>query len=174
MSRLIKISLILGLFVLAFSNFTKAQVIDPRYQSIFIYQFTKYVEWPGEAENENFVIGVMGKGAIVDELLKMASTKTVNGKTIMVNHYNESFDAKNCNMLFVAKPYSDRIEEVVEALANYPILIITESKGGAIKGASVNFILVNNRIKFEINRNSAKKANLKIRSSLLKLAKVIG
>ena len=49
-------------------------------------------------------------------------------------------------------------------------LIITEKEGLVEKGAGINFIIKNNRQKFELNKKNVEKYKLKVSSNLEALA----
>ena len=69
--------------LVAFCVSAKAQ--DEKFKALFMYNFTKYIEWPQTKQSGDFVIGVMGNSAIVSELNAIASKKTVGAQNIKVN-----------------------------------------------------------------------------------------
>jgi len=54
------------------------------------------------------------------------------------------------------------------------VLLVGEESGFAKQGAVVNFFIESNRVRFEINTEAARRAQLKISSKLLSLAKIVG
>jgi len=73
----IKFFLVGILFTLGILN-SSAQELDYRAQSLYIYKFTKFISWPEEKAEGDFVIGVFGNSPIFDELKLMASLKKAN------------------------------------------------------------------------------------------------
>jgi hypothetical protein len=68
------------LFLLAFSSlsFQQQQSFDPntKVKAVFLYNFTKYFEWPDKMKSGNFIIQVIGSNVSLNqELTKMTSTK---------------------------------------------------------------------------------------------------
>ena len=55
-----------------------------------------------------------------------------------------------------------------------PLLLVGEEPGFAEQGGTINFFLDENKIRFEINIETAKQDQLKISSKLLSLAKIVG
>ena len=49
-------------------------------------------------------------------------------------------------------------------------MTVGQTRGFVTKGVIINFVMVDNRIRFEINLNSGEEAGLKISSKLLNLA----
>ena len=50
---------------------------------------------------------------------------------------------------------------------------MSEQEGYAKLGAEINFIIINNKLKFEVNTKAIDKSGLKVRSQLLKLALIV-
>lgn len=71
--RMKRIFLLLGVVGLCLSSNAWAQ--KSKYQSIFIYNFIKYIKWPDSYNSGNFIIGVVGNSDIVASLEQMAAAK---------------------------------------------------------------------------------------------------
>lgn len=143
-------------------------------KAAFIYNFTKFVEWEEMEETPTtFVIGVIGESQIYKPLLELAATKTINNKKIEVMKCNavNPTDCK-CQILFVPESVKgkDFLKFLTELNDTKNILIISESNGFLNNGSAINFLVIENHIKFEINIGSLNKYNLKASSQLLKLA----
>ena len=76
-------------------------------------------------------------------------------------------------MLFISQEESRSLKRIALLTADQPVLLITEENGLAKKGSCINFIIVDDRLKLEINKNSVLSRNLNIASELLKLATVV-
>ena len=64
---LLSFILIGALFLAGTGNYdTNAKI-----KAVYIYNFTKYIEWPKEYREQIFVIGVLGESALFDELKTM-------------------------------------------------------------------------------------------------------
>ena len=139
-------------------------------QAMFVYNFTKYVEWPASAKSGNFVIAVYGTSAIYEELIKVADLKTAGSQAIEIKKINSVDEIASQHMVFVAQNKSKDISEVVSKIGSKPTLIITESAGLIDKGSAINFILVDNKQRFEMKKNNISDKGLKISSELEKFA----
>ncbi len=62
---------------------------------------------------------------------------------------------------------------ILSKIKGLPILTVAESSNFCQSGGIVNFILVKNKVRFEINVDAAKRTGMKISSKLLKLSKII-
>lgn len=144
-----------------------------RMHSVFIYSFTRYVQWPDAYNQGDFEILVLGDSPILDELKAMAQAKKVGDRAIRVTRIASTAEIRKCNMLFVPVEKSDQIVDVVNRVNTQSILIITEEKGLAAKGSDINFIVKDGKLAFELNQASVNKQGLKVSNELTRLAILI-
>lgn len=167
-SLLLKYSFLLLLLFSLSSNVSN----DPntKIKVIFIYNFTKYIEWPVDYKTGDFVIGVLGETSVIDELIILAQTKTVGVQKCVVKKFKSAKEITKCHMLYVPQDMSESFTDVLSKTKGMPTLLITEKEGFAKKGAIINFVSVDNKQKFELNRANASKCGLKVSSNLSTLA----
>ena len=144
-----------------------------RMHSVFIYSFTRYVQWPDAYNQGDFEILVLGDSPILDELRAMAQAKKVGDRVIKVTKITSPAEIRKCNMLFVPVEKSDQIDNVVSKVNTQSILIVTEEKGLAAKGSDINFIVKDGKLAFELNQASVNKQGLKVSNELTRLAILI-
>lgn len=173
--RTIRFFLIL-LPLIGFLGFrAEAQTTNYRFQSILILNFIKNVEWPKEYQSGDFVIGVLGRARIVNDLSLFAKNRTVGNRKIIVKRFPSiwSKGIDKCHVLFVASNSKNDISLIKKRLNKAPTLLITEKEGLAKQGSCINFISVGNSMKFEINKNAMEQVGLRANNRLLRLAIII-
>ncbi|MGF1638206.1 MAG: YfiR family protein [Cyclobacteriaceae bacterium] len=144
-----------------------------KYQSIFIYNFTKYVKWPNESNN-TFIIGVLGNSDVYASLVEMSEKKKeASGGQLKVVKFNSLADIGDCHILFVPERESSKLAEINAKTSGKNILVITEKSGLAEKGSVINFIEEEGKLKFELNQAQAEIRGLKVSGSLISLAKLV-
>ncbi|MCU0430460.1 MAG: YfiR family protein [Cytophagaceae bacterium] len=161
--------IIAAVIFLSSAGFTYAQV-NYKLHSIFIYKFTQYIEWPDKASGGEFVIAVVGSSPIQAELEGLAATKKVGAKNIVVKKLTPSSDFSTCHIIFLAEGQSSHLSSIAGKVVGKPILFISEVTNGAKKGAGINLIIVDDKMKFEMNKGSVEKQGLKVSGDLVKLA----
>jgi hypothetical protein len=163
-------------WVLALPFTLVAQDIDYKSQSLFIYKFTKYITWPAAYLHNDFVIGVYGNSPIYDELEVMASLKkAAEGKRIVIKRINSVEEIENMHIIYVASSKSRELKSILEKIGKKPTLVVAERDGLAKKGASINFLIMeNNTLKFEVNQTELQSRGLSISQELLKVGFIVG
>lgn len=136
----------------------------------YIYNFAKMIDWPSTEKEGNFIIGIYGKSTVYEELIKKYATKNIGNQKIEIKKLSSSPESSNIDLLYITKDKADEISSVLKSLKNEPILVITETEGALGKGSIINFIIVENQLKFELNLKEADKRKLTVGSRLKDLA----
>lgn len=139
-------------------------------KAAFVYNFTAYIDWDGYQNGNEFIIGVIGDSPITESLSQIANSKKVNGKKISIRKFKSPDEINHCHILFISSDTAFPLNEILGKAAVKGTLIISEKQGFASQGAAINFVVVNNNLKFEVNTKSITSSGLKASSQLLKLA----
>jgi hypothetical protein len=138
-----------------------------------IYRFTKYVNWPEDKKKGDFVIGIVGDSPLYEELSNFTANKTVGSQKIVVKRISTPASYNNCHILFVCEDESGSLKKIAALTAGAPVLLLSESEGLALKGSCINFIIIDEHLKLEINKNNIGQRNLGIASELLSLGIIV-
>ncbi|MBN1764235.1 MAG: YfiR family protein [Sedimentisphaerales bacterium] len=145
-------------------------------KSAFVYNFLKFIDWPeDDSQKGEFTIGIFGKTAC-ESARKVTEGKNIKDRKIVVEQLTreELADVKALQafqVLFITTDEEVDYKTILDHVKDQTILTIGETNGFLEDGGIVNFLLEDKKVRFEINMISAEKANLKVRSKLLRLAK---
>jgi len=145
-------------------------------KAVFLYHFTKFVEWPPETfltSNAPVRIGILGRNPFNPYLERCVKDKLANGRPIVVQPISSISDPalKQCQILFIQPADRTRFGETIDSLKRAPILTVSEAEGFLQAGGMINFVMEGKRVRFIINGAAANQAGLKISSKLLNLAR---
>lgn len=142
-------------------------------KAAYLYNFARFISWPEnffDDSNGTLNICVVGEnpfGSILSEL----ESKEIDKHAISV-HYFEDFSSppiQKCHLAFLHGPATDReLQALKEALVKS--VSVSDAKGFAHSGGDIEFILVQDKLRFIINNTALKEKGLKPRASLLELA----
>ncbi len=159
-------------FVFLLCSFSANNLMDGNeynLKAMFILNFMKYVEWPQSKDN-TFRIAIAGQSEIKEALITMIKMKpALEGKKIEIITLEEG-EVRPCQILFVPNDESKELLNIIKGYQGKGILIITDDNHYASKGAAINLINIDNKIRFEIYLAQAKLAGIKISSKLSELA----
>jgi len=146
-----------------------ASAQEAQLKSVYIFNFTKLVEWPDSGNSSDFVIGIVGQSPVSIMLNTIARKRKVGSRNIVVKEF-DLHNIQETHILFVPKEYSKYLATILEAKKNSNTLIVTEAEGLSGRGGMINFVIHNNHLRFELNKTKAVRAHLKISKELENLA----
>jgi hypothetical protein len=142
-------------------------------KAAFIHNIAKFVEWPAAPPTDGklrlCIVGQDPFGSALDSL----RGKRVGDKVWEVLPAKPNSNLRECGVLFIAASERNNLGQLLDATKGSPVLTVGDSEGYAGHGVMVNFYLEQDRVRFEINAESANRAGLKISSQLLKLARIV-
>ncbi|HNR19924.1 MAG: YfiR family protein [Bacteroidetes bacterium] len=142
-------------------------------KAMFIYNFTKYLEWDKESAEEKFVIGVYRYSDMADELMLNCNQKKVNDKPIEIVTLSNYQAISKCKIIFVPAKYINDFTQIKNIAEKNNVVVITESEGMCKKGSCINIIRQEKNLRFEINIKELTDAGVKIYEQLKKLATTV-
>jgi YfiR/HmsC-like len=145
-------------------------------KAAFLFHFAQFVEWPEGAfrkADSPLVYCTIGEDPFQGLLDATLKDKTIGAHAFQIRHLKQIQDAEGCHLVFVGEGEKKQILAALAVLKGSPILTVGESERFVQEGGIIAFCLEENKIRFEINLEAAEKANLKISSRLLALAKTV-
>lgn len=140
-------------------------------KAAFLYRFTGYVDWPPQAlAAPQFTIAVLDADGVVTELQRSLQNRAVQNRPAQVRAIRSIRELNGAQMLYVGARHKDELRHMVAQVAGRPVLVVTNEDGGLEAGSTVNFLLVDQRVRFEISLDAAQSAGLKVASELLAVA----
>jgi hypothetical protein len=148
-------------------------------KAVFLYSFGRYVQWPEKAfssAQDPFVIGVLGEDPFAGALEEIAAKKTVQDRRIVVRRFASAEEYRPpCHILFVSRSLAvGQQAAVIKKTADQAVLVVGETPGFAEWGGAANFFIDGDRVRFEINADAARRADLHMDAKLLSLGKPVG
>jgi len=153
-----------------------ADALEYRIKAAFVCKFAGYVEWPPQAfadRDSPIVIGILGSDAIVDEIARTAAGLAVDGRGLSVRRFLRGEPLGGAHLVYIMGSDDGRVSEAVAALKGLPVLIVTESIRGLASGSMINFVVVDDKVRFDIAPQAAEASHLKISARLLGVARLL-
>ncbi len=122
---------------------------------------------------DSFSICVIGQdpfGSILDTIL---SGESIDGKVVVAKRIAKPQDAVNCRVLYVSKSEDGRLKDVLAAIDKAAVLTVSDIPQFSQRGGIIQFVMAENKIRFEVNLTSAQDAGLILSSDLLKVAAAV-
>lgn len=140
--------------------------------SMMVYNFVKYVQWPVDG-SEEFVIGVIGNDPMFNTMHKWYTNSKIGLRTVQVKQFKSAADVSNCHVLYLDKARSSEFDALQNKIRGWNTLVITDKNGLGHRGSSINFKVVDSKLRFELNQKAIEASNLKVAGSLSAMAILI-
>jgi hypothetical protein len=161
-----KYLLVLSIFTFLFFNGISQVTSISQAQSMFIYNFSRLIQWPAGSSTGVFVIGVIGDNDLYTSLLSFVANKKVGAQSIVVKKFEDPQSISRCQILFVGNSKISKFPDVISQIQGFNSLVITEKRGMINSGSAIDFVLVEDKM----NPDNAVKYNLTVSKSLEDMA----
>lgn len=150
-----------------------AQTPEYDVKAAFLFNFAKFVEWPGSAfdgDSAPLTICVYGEDPFGPALDAVVQDERVGERSLLVDRPDGLDDLNACHVLFVSRSEKDRLGKVIARVEGKPVLTVADMDGFLRAGGVINFILERSKVRFLIDQEAAERSGLRISSKLMRLA----
>jgi hypothetical protein len=153
----------------------------PALKVAYVYNFTRFVEWPGAAADRPFVIGVIGDPAMAGHLRALEREgKRVDGRPIAIRAFARPDDLEPpIDILFVGGGAADWLDAIRRRTAGRPTLLVGDTPGFAGRGVAIELFRKpdifgkSERLRFRIDPAALKDRGLTVSAQLYDVAEVV-
>lgn len=139
-----------------------------------IHSITRFVSWPELSEQSPFTICILGNRPTLESALELFFQRKPVFKDVATEIKSTTLDkTEACNMVFLADANDNKVNKALKQLAGKPVLICSDKPGLAEKGVHVNLYVESNKVRFEVNFDTAKTTGLNLSSQLLTYARIV-
>lgn len=146
----------------------------------FVYNFTRFVQWPQAPAGRPFVIGVIGDPVMEGHLRVLEQeAKRVEGRPIQIRAYATPEAIAPSEILFVGAQARGQLEAILRRTAGWPTLLVGDGPGDAARGLAIELFRKpdifgkTERLGLRINPGAIKDRGLKVSAQLYDVAEVL-
>ncbi len=164
---------LLGCLLFGSTVAESATEVEQAVKAAYLYRFLGYVHWPPQAlpqRDAPYVIGVSAGPAMLDALREVAQRHQVNGRHIKVLPVKAGDALAGIHLLYVETPDQPGERALLKQARQYPILTVADEAGNGAMGCIIGFRIIDDRVRFDIALDAARKRGLTLSSRLLSVA----
>jgi hypothetical protein len=142
-------------------------------KATYLYKFVPFVQWPAASfpsPTSPVMLCVVGDGSFSEILNRAVSGERIEGRPLLSRRLPAVDADSGCHVLYTAGSSAQSVAQGLAAVQGKPVLTVTDSLPAAGAKGIVNFVLADNRVRFEIDNQAAAENGLLISSKLLSLA----
>ncbi len=149
----------------------------PEYEvkAAYLLNFLKFVQWPASfATAESTIpICVLGRDPFGPALDRIVSGQRIEGKNVVTRRLTRPADIDGCRVLFIDESENAQLGRTLATLDDTPVLTVSEIPDFVARGGIIQFVLRQDRVRFEINLMKAERIGLMVSSQLLNVASAV-
>jgi hypothetical protein len=181
-ARLPRLLMLAGLILLAGASGADAQFDPPEQYQLeaqFLVNFTKFVDWPDQTfanSQAHFVLCIVGHDPFGSALDNHLLRHTINNRVAEITRYPTAATLPrnpSCQIAFVSASERPHFQEIIESFDGRSTLLVADTDGFLELGGTIEMLPKEEHVRFVINPESADRANLKLSSKLLALARIV-
>jgi hypothetical protein len=134
----------------------------------YLLNFAKLVEWPPSTPADSLTICVLGETGLYDALAIGLGGKRIGVRTLNAYRLAQTESTARCSVLYI-----DSTATGAGGTLPATVLTVSDAKDFAHRGGIIELFTENNRLRFIINLDNARRAGLRINPSLLQLAAAV-
>ncbi len=146
-----------------------------RIKAAFIYNFAKFTRWPAGSFSDSAapldfcIYGEDPFGGAFDAVAGNA----IRGRRVVVRRIAAIEASAGCHLLFISDSEAGRLPGILAALNDRPVLTVADMPDFARAGGIIYLkTTADDKLRFEINTGTARRAGLSFSSKLLSLAEI--
>lgn len=142
-------------------------------KSVIVKNFLRYSTWPDSALPAGpITIGVMGRPSFAQVLHGLLDGKPVNGRQVQTVELKPGSDVRQCQIIYVATDKSSEIKQILASVRSTRTLAIGETDKFLEYGGTVNLLVLDGHLGFEVSLDALDRTGIEISSKLLRLGQV--
>ena len=146
--------------------------LEYKVKAAYLYKFGAFVEWPASAFASSVSavnVCIAGKDPFDGFLDQAVTGQKIADRPIVIRRLDVIGPDSGCQIAYVGGSDRQSVSQALEALRGAGVLTVTDDGSGANAGI-VRFVVLDHRVRFEIDQQAAERDGLKISSKLLSLA----
>lgn len=163
---------VLGL-ALALPCAAAADTPEAALQAEFVSKFVRFVSWPEgafPAERSPISVGVLGDAPDAWALANFLAKADAGGRGFTVKPIASLDEATDHHIVIVAETSRSKLRRLARQLEKTAVLSVAASLDFAKDGGVLGLEMYKGKVAFEVNNETARRADLKINSRVLRIA----
>ncbi|MGA7524127.1 MAG: YfiR family protein [Acidobacteriaceae bacterium] len=139
-------------------------------EAAYLYNFGKFVRWPAGSAQGPLLICVAAQDSFTQALAPLVAGEQIDQRPLQVKAVDDPSKVSGCSMLFIGLTDPGRIDAFLAAVEGKPILTVGDVPDFLVRGGTIQFVLMEDHIRFSVNLSAASRSGLDLSSELLKVA----
>lgn len=149
------------------------RISEAAVKAAYLFNFGKFVRFtPSDPvkNRQSFDICIVGEDPLGTTLDGLTANEQLDDKPVRVVRLKSAEAARACAIAYISGSEGTRVGADLEMLKGQPVLTVSDAANFLGDGGIVQFVTVGNHVRFAVNLDAARVAQLSLSSELLKVA----
>lgn len=141
-------------------------------KAAYISKFGLFTTWPERAfasAKSSVQICLIGDDPFGSQLDRIVAQQRIQNRPAQIRRLSTADQHSDCHIIFINEPNLKRRSKLLDSLRGSSALTVTDTHGAEATGI-INFVIKDDRVRFDIDDAAAAQAGLSISARLLLLA----
>lgn len=163
--------LLLGRLVSSAEALPPATPAESDVKAAYLINFGRFMRHTNTPEpRSSFDICILGQDPLGHSIDDIAANVTINHVPVQIHRLPDVTDAKGCAIIFMSANEGDRMREDLAILNGSDVLTVSDASDFLERGGMIQFLHIENHVRFAVNLNAVNRAHLVLSSELLRVA----
>jgi len=142
-------------------------------KAAYLFNFLNFVAWPEHVFNDKnspMDVCILGQDPFENILDLTFEGKMIGARKVMIHRWQTMSLTHPCHLLFIGVSEAEHMTRILALLEDKPILTISDVEDFVHHQGMVQFIIVEHKVRFRVNRKAIQHASLYMSANLLRLA----
>lgn len=140
-------------------------------KAAYLLNFGRFVrQSDGQAPRTSFDICLLGHDPMGHAIDELAANQAIDNRPVHVRRIPDVTQTKGCTILFISADEDDHLREDLAILSSADVLTVSDAADFLDRGGMIQFLLIQNHVRFAVNLNAVNHAHLTLSSELLRVA----
>lgn len=147
--------------------------LERQVKAAYLYKFAGFVEWPDGSfarPDSALVIGVAGADALADQLEQTVAGRSAGAHPLQVRRLRKGEPLAGIHILFVGTVDKAQLQDWLASGQSQAVLTVSDSEEAHALGSMINFLIADDKLRFEVALKQAMAARIKISARMLSAA----
>lgn len=142
-------------------------------KAAYLFNFGKFVRFapPESVESRpSFDICIVGEDPLGHTLDDLTANEQLDNKPVRVVRFKSAAEARGCAIAYISASEGARIGTDLRMLRGQEVLTVSDASRFLADGGMIQFVTVEDHVRFAVNLDAARAAQLTLSSELLRVA----
>jgi hypothetical protein len=149
--------------------------IEGAIKATYLYKFPPFIEWPrvAAAAADPFILCIVGNDPFGATLDRAVADQRIGNRPVILRRVAILGAESGCQLVYAAGSPAQSVASILAASRGRPIVTVTDGARDPQAKGIINFVIMDNRVRFEVDDRLAAECGLVISSKLLSLAAAV-